>query len=173
MQYADWLLVHSADRRALAVVDGLGRFAAYGPHYSRRTPGSPTFTGVGQEVVLLHESEAAVWAVVYQKTPAARGSGRGGPKDPRPQYVWRNMLFRRLPECPVLASDLVITATDATYYFWLAKYGTLPTIPLRTEIGIKNVKSTNPGYCYRLAGWTPGPVKRGLLHLYAPPPEEA
>lgn len=48
-----WLLSSSSDPRALAVVDGTGPFAEFGPHYSRRTPGSKTFTGVGREIVLL------------------------------------------------------------------------------------------------------------------------
>ena len=51
-----WLLSSSSDVNALAVVDGLGKFRRFGPHYSRRTPGSRTFTGVGQEIVLLHST---------------------------------------------------------------------------------------------------------------------
>jgi hypothetical protein len=39
-----------------------------GPHYSRRTPGSKTFTGVGQEIVLVTQDFRAVWAVVRQRT---------------------------------------------------------------------------------------------------------
>ena len=48
-----WLLSSSSDRRALDVVDGAGPFLGHGPHYSRRTPGSKTFTGVVQEIVLV------------------------------------------------------------------------------------------------------------------------
>jgi len=70
-----WVLSSSSDARALAVVDGTGRLAEHGPHYSRRTPGSKTFTGVGKEIVLITECGRAVWAVVRQRTPAARGSG--------------------------------------------------------------------------------------------------
>jgi hypothetical protein len=171
-----WLVSSSSDPRALAVVDGLGRFAEYGPHYSRRTPGSKTFTGVGQEVVLLHDSGAAVWAVVRQKTPSRAGTGgsrgRKGEADPKPRYVWRNMLFRRLPECPERASDLIRSATEMTYRVWLEKYGELPPEPLRTEVDTRRVKSQNPGYCYKLAGYTKDRVVRGKLYLNAPPPEE-
>lgn len=70
-----WELSSSSDPKALAVVDGLGKFARHGPHYSRRTPGSKTFTGVGREIVLVATTGDAVWAVVYQKTPARRGTG--------------------------------------------------------------------------------------------------
>lgn len=169
-----WRLSSSSDPAALAVVDGTGRFAKYGPHYSRRTPGSRTFTGVGQEIVLLHESGAAVWAVVRQRTPSARGTGssrgRVGKTDCAPRFIWRNMLFRRLPECPALASDLIRSATAATYSAWSARYGSLPPERLRTEIGIAAVRSTNPGCCYKAAGYEPDRVVRGKLYLWAPLP---
>jgi len=48
-----WLLSSSSDPRAPAIVDGTGTHKRHGPHYSRRTPGSKTFTGVGREVVLI------------------------------------------------------------------------------------------------------------------------
>lgn len=94
-----WLLSSSSDRRALDVVDGTGLCAGHGPHYSRRTPGSKTFTGVGQEVVLVSECGRAVWACIRQKTPMARGTGRsrhrkddtGKQTDAKARYVWRNI----------------------------------------------------------------------------------
>ncbi len=169
-----WRLSSSSDPAALDVVDGRGRFAAYGPHYSRRTPGSRTFTGVGQEIVLVHESGAAVWAVVRQRTPSRPGSGtsrgRTGTPDAAPRYVWRNMLFRRLPECPVLASDLIRSATVATYTIWAERYGALPAERLRTEVDTRRVRSRNPGYCYLCAGYTRDRVVRGKLYLFAPLP---
>jgi hypothetical protein len=70
-----WDLSSSSDRRALDVVDGVGRHAGRGPHYSRRTPGSKTFTGVGQEIVLVTSCGRAVWACIRQKTPAGRAAG--------------------------------------------------------------------------------------------------
>lgn len=165
-----WHVSSSSDPKALAVVDGLGRFAEYGPHYSRRTPGSKTFTGVGQEIVLLHESEAAVWAVVRQKTPARRGSGasrgRLGQSDDGARYIWRNMLFRNLSG--LRSSDLIKQALDKTYEAWISRYGTLPPERLRTEIGIAAVKSNNPGYCYKCAGWTVDKIVRGKLYMWAP-----
>lgn len=165
-----WRLSSSSDPAALAVVDGLGRFRRFGPHYSRRTPGSRTFTGVGQEVVLLHETGRAVWAVVRQRTPAKPGSGasrgRTGAPDAAPRYVWRNMLFRNL--YAGVASDLIRSATEATYEHWAARYGALPLERLRTEIGINAVKSGDPGRCYRIAGWTDDRVVRGKLYMWAP-----
>ena len=166
-----WVLSSSSDPFALAIVDGLAEFSKYGPHYSRRSPGSRTFTGCGQEIVLLHESLLAVWAVVYQKTPAKRGTGssRGktGKPDQNNKWLWRNMLFRRLPGCPVIASELIKTATQATYKSWKLKYGKIPKERLRTEIEIAKVRSINPGYCYKLAGYEKDQIVRGKLYLYA------
>jgi hypothetical protein len=171
-----WLMSSSSDRRALDVVDGTGICAGHGPHYSRRTPGSRTFTGVGQEIVLVTECGRAVWACIRQKTPMAVGSGRSRHRkaddakqtDVKARYVWRNMMFRNLGAG--LSSELIIEATERTYREWLLRYGKLPDERLRTEIGIKEVRSTNPGFCYRMAGWERGEAKRGKLFLYAPPP---
>jgi hypothetical protein len=167
-----WQLSSSSDPRALAVVDGTGVFEGHGPHYSRRTPGSKTFTGVGQEVVLVTECGRAVWAVVRQKTPARRGSGssrgRTAASDTGARWIWRNMLFRNLGAG--LSSDLIRSATFETYRRWRERYGGIPAERLRTEIGIKNVKSKNPGYCYLCAGYTRDRIVRGKLYLWAPAP---
>lgn len=169
-----WLLSSSSAPGALAVVDGTGPFEKYGPHYSRRTPGSRTFTGVGQEIVLLTDCGRAVFATVRQKTPARRGTGssrgRQGDSDGNARYVFRNMLFRNLGAG--LSSELIRSAVVATYRFWVDRYGDLPLERLRTEIDIARVQSTNPGYCYKMAGWGDGKIVRGKLYLYAswPPP---
>lgn len=165
-----WLLSSSSDRRALDVVDGTGPFAGHGPHYSRRTPGSKTFTGVGREIVLVTDCARAVWACVYQKTPSMRGSGdsrgREGVQDARSRFIWRNMLFRNLGAG--LSSALIREALEVTYVEWVRRYGELPRERLRTEIDVRAVKSKNPGYCYIAAGWEPGPTVRGKRFLFAP-----
>lgn len=164
-----WEMSSSSDSKALAVVDGTGPWEGHGPHYSRRTPGAKTFTGVGREIVLVARDGSAVWAVVLQRTPSPRGSGgsrgRDGATAPTP-FVWRNMLFRNLG--PSLSSNLIREATARTYLEWIRRYGDLPTVQLRTEIGVNQVRSTNPGFCYQMAGWSKGPTRRGKLFLYAP-----
>lgn len=165
-----WLLASCSDPFALAVVDGLGRFSEHGPHYSRRTRGSATFTGIGQELVLLSTDYAAVWSVVRQKTPSKRGSGatrgRTGISDDAPRFVWRNNVFRNLGK--TRSSDLIREATDATLTEWLRLYRCAPAERLRTEIDVAKVRSTNPGFCYLCAGWERGPLKRGKRILFAP-----
>jgi hypothetical protein len=167
-----WVLSSSSDPVALAVVDGTGRFADHGPHYSRRTPGSRTFTGVGQEIVLVTEDGTAVWACVRQRTPAARGTGasrgREGKTDNTTRYIWRNMLFRNLG--PHRSSELIRAALERTYQEWIRRYGELPTERLRTEIDVKAVRSSNPGYCYKIAGWEVDRRVGRKLYLWAPRP---
>lgn len=169
-----WLLSSSSDRRALDVVDGSGAFAGLGPHYSRRSPGSRTFTGCGREIVLVTACGRAVWAVIYQSTPSKAGSGSsrgraGATDETRVQrgWVWRNMLFRNLGAG--LSSELIASATHETYRQWVARYGALPVETLRTEINVRKVRSTNPGFCYIAAGWSAGLTKRGIRFLHAPP----
>lgn len=166
----EWRLSSSSDPRAREILDGEGRWAGHGPHYSRRTPGSDSFVGVGQEIVLITRAVDALWACVYQRTPAPRGSGASRGRmgaTHRSRFVWRNMVFRRMPGAP-LASLLVETATLETYLRWTQRYGELPPERLRTEIGIKEVKSTNPGYCYKVAGWEVDRIVRGKLYMLAP-----
>lgn len=164
-----WMLSSSSDPVALSIVDGTGRWDGRGPHYSRRTPGSKTFTGCGREVVLITRSGDAVWAVVYQRTPHPRGSGQsrdraGGYTATR--YVWRNNMFRNLS--PLRSSDLIREAVRVTYAEWLRRYGELPDETLRTEIDPRRVASPNPGYCYMCAGWRNRHLVRGKYYLYAP-----
>lgn len=170
-----WRLSSSSDRRALDVVDGTGMHEGKGPHYSRRTPGSKTFTGVGQEVVLVTDCGRAVWACIRQKTPMAVGTGssrgRDGDTDQRARFLWRNSMFRNLGAG--LSSDLIREALAMTYDAWIDRYGCIPAERLRTEIDVRAVRSRNPGYCYMMAGWDKGETKRGKLFLYAPPPAVA
>jgi hypothetical protein len=76
------------------------------------------------------------------------------------------MLFRNLGAG--LSSVLIRSATEATYAAWLDRYGELPPERLRTEIGFKAVRSTNPGCCYKIAGWTKDRKVGDKLYLYAP-----
>jgi len=92
--------------------------------------------------------------------------GRKGELDTSSRFLWRNMIFRNLGAG--LSSELIKTALTATYLEWVARYGFLPSERLRTEVGVKAVKSTNPGYCYIMAGWERGETRNGKLFLYAP-----
>jgi hypothetical protein len=162
-----WTMSSSSDRRALDIVDGCGEWELFGPHYSRRTPGSKTFTGVGQEVVLVRPG--AVWAVVRNRLPAPRGSGasRGRTGEIRKdRYMWRNMMFRNLSDD--LSSDLIRSAVARTAREWLARYGEIPMETLQTEVRRSAVSSEIPGYCYIRAGWVKTGESRGLVRFRCP-----
>jgi hypothetical protein len=76
------------------------------------------------------------------------------------------MMFRNLGAG--LSSDLIKSATARTYSEWRARYGSIPSERLRTEVDIVAVQSSNPGYCYIAAGWEPIGIVRGKRYLYAP-----
>jgi hypothetical protein len=78
-----------------------------------------------------------------------------------------------LPGCPIRASQLVKTATLATYIAWREKYGALPEEILRTEVDASRIRSTNPGYCYKLAGYTFLRTVGTKVYLQAPSPDVA
>lgn len=67
-----------------------------------------------------------------------------------------------------LSSELIASATARTYAEWLERYGCLPGERLRTEVAVARVRSSNPGFCYQVAGWERGPLRRGKLILWAP-----
>jgi hypothetical protein len=162
-----WRLSGSSDRQALDLVDGTGPWDGHGAHYSRRTPGSKTFTGVGQEIVLVRED--AVWAVVRSRVPAPRGSGasRGREGETAPtKWVWRCNMFRNLG--PDRGSDLIRAAVAMTAREWVKRYGELPEETLQTEIKPHLVRSEIPGYSYRRAGWVKWRQTRGMVYLRCP-----
>lgn len=162
-----WRLSSSSDPAALAVVDGTGHWKGHGPHYSRRTPGSKTFTGVGQEIVLVRDD--AVWAVVRNRLPAPRGSGasRGRTGETAPtRYMWRCNMFRNLGQ--ERSSDLIRAAVAMTVREWVQRYGELPGEDLTTEVKPAAIKSEIPGYCYRRAGWVKVRSSRGLVVFRCP-----
>lgn len=165
-----WELSSSSDRRALDIVDGAGPWEGHGPHYSRRTPGSHTFTGVGQEVVLVRPG--AVWAVVRARVPAPRGSGASRGREgvtAEGRYVWRCNMFRNLSG--ERSSDLIREAVAMTVVEWVKRYGELPGETLQTEVKPAAIRSEIPGYSYRRAGWVKWREGRGLVVLRCPRPQ--
>lgn len=76
------------------------------------------------------------------------------------------MLFRNLGS--TRSSVLIASALERTYEEWIREYGSLPAERLRTEIDTKRIRSSNPGCCYKKAGWTKDRTVRGKLYLWAP-----
>jgi hypothetical protein len=148
--YADpavqpWRWSHRADRRALPLADR---------HYNGQKIGSPQFVPPGRCMVLLTEDADALWVTSW---PIAEYV----------QHAWAGAmvcsLFRREPECEVLASDLIVAATAATRAYW----PDLPPLGMVTFVDpSKTRRKRDPGRCYRRAGWeVAGETKGGLLAL--------
>jgi hypothetical protein len=104
-------------------------------HYSRlhyadgRNP--KLFVGPGEKLVMLTDQADALW--VWRKFISDDG-----------QQGVNCAIFRN--ESPILSSELILDAEEIAWKRW-------PGQRLFTYIDPRKVKSTNPGYCYKKAGW--------------------
>jgi hypothetical protein len=108
-------------------------------HYSRRTIGSPQFMPPGQTLVLLTPDELAVfgWWRPHPDAGIVAMNGLDG---------WTCTIFRNTG--PHLSSDLILEAEREL----LSRYECGPD-GLITYVWDKRVRSVNPGYCFKVAGW--------------------
>ena len=140
---AVWSVCGRGDPRGRALADR---------HYSRQTPGAVGWAPPGEHLSLIRDG--ALWTVVRNL-------------DPRGRHRWRVTLFRR--ESGPRASDLVRTATEITFAHWRRRGGgSLPPEALTTEVDAVRVASSNPGFCFRAAGWRRLGERRGLIIFVAP-----
>ena len=139
-----WRRSWRGDPRAVSVADR---------HYNRQAPGSPQFVPPGRCVVLLTEHADALWVSSWPFAEYVRHKWAG---------AWMCSLFRREPECPHLASDLIVRAVAATRSVWEP-----PPLGMVTFIDPnKTRRKRDPGRCYRRAGWSAiGETKGGLVAL--------
>jgi hypothetical protein len=121
-------------------------FALYRRHYSAEknpTPKQRQFVGPGEKLVLITEAGNALFAWRKEKH---RLDGQTGVNC----AVFRN-------ESPFRSSDLIREAMSIAWGRW-------PGERLFTFVNPGKVRSTNPGCCFRLAGWRKcGRTKKGLL----------
>ena len=115
-------------------------------HYSRRKRGSPQFCPPGEKVVLFlrgPEWPFRAWAgwVWWRPAPgkATRYDGYDG--------WWCCSFFRN--ESPYLSSRLISEAIPWAVQEWGA-----PPHGYDTYVWPEKLRSTNPGYCYLMAGWS-------------------
>lgn len=103
-------------------------------HYSRRTVGARQFLYSGRKLVLRDAMGDVLFAWIFPD-PAMRFDGQTG---------YNNAIFRN--ESARRSSDIILEAERAA----LAKWG-----PGRgyTYVDPKRIKSDNPGYCFKMAGW--------------------
>lgn len=126
-----WTRTTKFDPRGAALADR---------HYSRRTVGSPQFMPPGQTIVMLAAEGAAVWGW-WRPHPTSGIKAMNGLDG------WTCTIFRN--ESGVLSSELVLDAELA-----FAEFG-LDVGPdgLLTYVWDKKVRSANPGFCFKAAGW--------------------
>lgn len=126
-----WLQVSKRDLRACAIADR---------HYSRRKPGSGQFMPPGQTIVLLAHTLDAVFGW-WRPHPAS------GLQSMNKLDGWTCTIFRN--EGQTLSSLLIL---DAELVF--AEQG-LDVGPdgLLTYVHPRKIRSTNPGCCFKHAGY--------------------
>lgn len=151
-----WRLSHRADPKAVALADR---------HYSRQKIGSPQFVPPGRCLVLYAENGGrAVWVTSWPFAEYVKHAWAG---------AWVCSMFRN--EGAGLSSALITDAVAATRFF----FGDPPTLGIITFVLPSAVRSKNPGYCYRAAGWKrAGAAKDGkpcfqLLPAQMPQPRPA
>jgi hypothetical protein len=109
-------------------------------HYSRRKVGSPQFMPPGETVILLSSDEKAVFGW-WRPHPASGIKAMNGLDG------WTCTIFRN--EGNELSSSLILAAEQ-----FLIELGvSIGPSGLITYVWDKKVKSSNPGACFKAAGW--------------------
>jgi len=135
-----WQLSWRADPQSVKVADR---------HYNRQKIGSPQFVPPGSCLVFVTADRRALWVSSLPKAEFVKHAWPG---------AIINSLFRR-EGGPILASDLIRAAVAATRAEWEP-----PPLGMVSFVDRSKVRSTNPGYCYRMAGFKRvGRTKGGLL----------
>lgn len=126
-----WAMSNRADPRAVALADR---------HYSRQKIGSPQFVPPGRCLVLYAETDTgcAIWATSWPFAQYVKHAWAG---------AWVCSMFRN--EGAALASELIRQAVAATRAF----FGVPPALGIITFVLPSAIRSSNPGSCYRHAGW--------------------
>ncbi len=126
-----WERSHRADPRAVALADR---------HYSRQKPGTPQFVPPGRCFVLYARTPTgeAVWVTSWPFAQYVKHAWAG---------AWTCSMFRN--EGAGLASELILTAVAATR----AHYGDPPELGMITFVLPSAIRSSNPGFCYLMAGY--------------------
>ena len=141
-----WERITKFDPRGAALADR---------HYSRRKIGSPQWMPPGETLNLLTPDGLALWGW-WRPHPSSGIQAMNGLDG------WTCTIFRN--EGPELSSLLVLAAERSLKELGR---GCGPSGML-TYVWDSRVRSANPGYCYRLAGWTPrgrsADGRKTLLH---------
>jgi hypothetical protein len=145
-----WQLSNRANRVAAALADR---------HYTRQTPGSRQFVPPGRCIVLLTSSHDALWVSSWPFAEYVKHQWAG---------AWMCSLFRNEASDRYLSSELIRQAVSVTRFIWDIP----PSLGMVTFVDTAKVRSVNPGYCYKQAGFHQvGLTKGGLVALQLLPDE--
>jgi hypothetical protein len=112
-------------------------------HYSREKVGSPQVGGPGFVLVMVTPCERACW---ISKRHSLQATGSRSLHDGFGS-AFRCALFRN--EGAGLSSDLIVEAMTITETLW----GVPPLEGWVTYVRRDKVRSRNPGFCFKKAGW--------------------
>lgn len=141
IQDSHWLPAKDGDPRAYAL---FRRHYSALPYNSRPRQNERRFCGPGEKMVLLTQDCRAlfVWKKFIDK------SGQQGINC----AIFRN-------EGDILSSELILEAEGLARQRW-------PGQRLYTYVNQRKIKSPNPGYCFKAAGWQyAGQTKSKRLHI--------
>lgn len=154
-----WHLSHRADPRACTIADR---------HYNRQKPGTPQFVPPGRCMVLLTEHADALWVTSWPFAEYVKHAWAG---------AWVCSCFRnenqynRKNKDGHLSSRLITEAVAVTRWYganvWMCPE---PAQGFITFVDASKIRSSQPGACYRAAGWVEvGYTKSNhLLALHLP-----
>ncbi len=138
VEVGTWQIRSKRDKAALSLFDR---------HYSCQTHPPGEVGPPGRKIVLVTPSEQSMWCSHW---PFAHLTLDG-------LDAWRCSAFRH--EGQELASDLIVAAMAQTLETW----GSPPKDGWVTFVDTRRVPGTNPGYCFKQAGWR---LDRGWAHRY-------
>jgi len=115
-------------------------------HYSRRTVGAKQFCYSGRKLVL-RDSAGDVLFVWMFPDPAMRMDNQTGYNC----AIFRNESDRR-------SSDIILEAERLAFSKWGPNR-------LYTYVDSRCIKSVNPGYCFKMAGWKSDGLSKGGKHI--------
>jgi hypothetical protein len=145
-----WQISNRANRIAAALADR---------HYTRQKPGSRQFVPPGRCIVLLTSSHDALWVSSWPFAQYVKHQWAG---------AWICSLFRNEAPDVYMSSELIRQAVAVTRYIW----NDIPPLGMVTFVDAVKVRSVNPGYCYKQAGFhRVGLTKSGLVALQLLPDE--
>lgn len=129
-----WRVSHKADPVGAKLADG---------HYSRRKVGSPQFMPPGQTLVLVRDDAVFGWWRPDPRSGLQSMNGLDG---------WTCSIFRNVGSR--LSSELILAAEREL----ASRYDCGPDGML-TYVFDRKVRSVNPGYCFKCAGWRVHPTR--------------